>query len=156
KELIAVLKDPRSRIILVMPVVLQSLLFGYAATFDLNEVPYALLDSDRSGASNDFIAQIDGSGTFHRVLDLRNASEIGDVISRKKAILVIHIPDDFERELSTGRGAVVQAITDGRNSNTGNVAAGYVSAAVERFNAEWSRRRGEADPPLRIETRAWY
>jgi ABC-2 type transport system permease protein len=156
KELIAVLKDPRSRIILVMPVVLQSLLFGYAATFDLNEVPYALLDSDRSGASNDLIAQIDGSGTFRRMLDLRNASEIGDAISRKKAILVIHIPDDFERDLSSGRGAVVQAITDGRNSNTGNVAAGYVTAAVERFNAEWSRRRGDPDPPLRIETRAWY
>jgi ABC-2 type transport system permease protein len=156
KELIAVLKDPRSRIILVMPVVLQSLLFGYAATFDLDEVPYALLDSDRSGAATDFIAQIDGSGAFHRVLDLRNASEIGDVISRKKALLVIHIPADFERELSSGRGAVVQAITDGRNSNTGNVAAGYVGAAVDRFNAEWSRRRGYPEPPLRIEARAWY
>src|SRR5690606_27435094 len=48
KELIAVLKDPRSRIVLVMPVILQSLLFGYAATFDLDEVPYALLDTDRS------------------------------------------------------------------------------------------------------------
>jgi ABC-2 type transport system permease protein len=156
KELIAVLKDPRSRIILVMPVVLQSLLFGYAATFDLDEVPYALLDSDHSGAASDFIAQIDGSGAFHRVVDLRNASQIGDVISRKKALLVIHIPADFERELSSGRGAVVQAITDGRNSNTGNVAAGYVAAAVDRFNAEWSRRRGDPDPPLRIEARAWY
>jgi ABC-2 type transport system permease protein len=51
KELIAILKDPRSRLVLFMPILLQSLLFGYAATFDLNEVPYALLDLDRSRAA---------------------------------------------------------------------------------------------------------
>src|SRR5687767_236013 len=56
KELIAILKDPRSRLVLFVPIVLQSLLFGYAATFDLDAVHYALLDSDRSTASKDLIA----------------------------------------------------------------------------------------------------
>ena len=111
KELIAVLKDPRSRIVLFLPIVLQSLLFGYAATFDLNEVPYALLDRDRSGASTEFVARLDGTGVFRRVADLANAQQIGPVIARKQAIAVIHIPDDFERSLQSGRGAVVQAIT---------------------------------------------
>jgi ABC-2 type transport system permease protein len=156
KELIAVLKDPRSRIVLVVPVVLQSLLFGYAATFDLDEVPYALLDSDRSGASSDFIAQIDGSGAFYRVINLHNANQLGDVISRKRALLVIHVPAHFEREITAGRGAAVQVITDGRNSNTGNIAAGYVGAAVERFNDAWSRSHGGPGATLRIENRAWY
>ena len=156
KELIAVLKDPRSRIILVVPVVLQSLLFGYAATFDLNEVPYALLESDHSGVAKDFMAQVDGSGVFKRVLELRNANQIGDVIGRKQALLVIHLPADFERQIHSGRGAVVQVIADGRNSNTGNVAAAYVGAVIERFNATWNEQHGGMRPPLRIETRAWY
>lgn len=156
KELIAILKDPRSRIVLVVPVILQSLLFGYAATFDLNEVPYALLNADRSGASADLVAQIDGSGVFQRRVDLHNASQIGDVIGRKRVILVLHIPEDFERRLTSGHGAVVQVITDGRNTNTGNIAAGYASAAVERFNASWSAHHGGAVAPLRIESRAWY
>jgi ABC-2 type transport system permease protein len=156
KELIAVLKDPRSRIVLVLPVVLQSLLFGYAATFDLDRVPYALLDADRSGASSDFMAQIDGSGVFHRVMNLSSASEIGDAISRKRALLVVHIPSDFERQILSGQGAVVQAITDGRNSNTGGTAAAYVSAAVERFNADWGQRHNGPRSPLTIETRSWY
>ncbi|HEY5810817.1 MAG TPA: ABC transporter permease [Povalibacter sp.] len=156
KELIAVLKDPRSRIVLIVPVILQSLLFGYAATYDLNEVPYALLDADRSGASNDLVAQLDGSGVFQRQFDLHNASEIGDVIALKRVILVLHIPEDFERRISSGYGAVVQVITDGRNTNTGNIAAGYAGAAVERFNASWTADHGGARPPLRIESRAWY
>lgn len=156
KELIAVLKDPRSRLILLLPVVLQSLLFGYAATFDLNEVPYAVLDSDRSGASTDFMAHVDGSGVFRRVMNLQNASEIGDVISRKRALLVIHIPSDFERQITSGRGATVQAITDGRNSNTGGASGAYVGMVVERFNADWIERHGGVQSPLTIENRAWY
>jgi len=156
KELIAILKDPRSRLILVMPVVLQSLLFGYAATFDLDEVPYALLDADHSDASSDLLAMIDGSGVFTRALELRNAHQIGDIIARKQALIVIHVPADFARRLQAGHGAVVQVISDGRNSNTGNVAAAYVGTAIERFNASWNAKHGGASTPLRIANRAWY
>lgn len=156
KELIAVLKDPRSRIILVLPVILQSLLFGYAATFDVDEIPYALLDLDRSRASSDLLARVDGSGVFQRVASLGSAAEIGDVIRDKRAVLVIHIPQNFQRDLMAGHGAQLQSITDGRNSNTGGVAAAYVSLVVERFNAEWLARHGAASLPLTIEVRAWY
>jgi ABC-2 type transport system permease protein len=156
KELIAILKDPRSRMVLVLPVILQSLLFGYAATFDLNEVPYAVLDVDRSNASNEFITLLDGSGVFKRVATLSSPAEIGDLISNKRALLVIHMPAGFERDIESGRGGVVQVIADGRNSNTGNVAASYVTAAVDRFNTQWNEKRGGVAPPLRIETRAWY
>jgi ABC-2 type transport system permease protein len=156
KELIAILKDPRSRLVLFVPIVMQSLLFGYAATFDLDKVHYALLDSDRSAAAKDFIAQVDSSGTFQRAVDLTNANQIGPTIGGKRAILVIHIPADFERQIYSGRGATIQVITDGRNSNTGNVAAGYVGAVIDRFNTVWSEQHGGSPPPLRIEGRAWY
>ena len=69
-------------------------------------------------------------------------SQIADVIGRKQALLVIHMPADFERRFASGQGAVVQVITDGRNSNTGDVAAGYVGAVVDRFNAAWSSAHG--------------
>jgi ABC-2 type transport system permease protein len=156
KELIAVFKDPRSRIVLFLPIVLQSLLFGYAATFDLNEVPYALLDLDRSKASSDLIAKLDGTGVFKRVTALRNASEISDVIGRKRVILVVQIPDDFERAMQSGAGARVQVITDGRNSNTAGVANGYFAAVVEEFNASWAAEHSGMSAPLKLETRAWY
>ncbi len=156
KELIAILKDPRSRLVLVVPVIMQSLLFGYAATFDLNEVPYALLDTDRSNASTRLMATIDGSGVFKRVANLTNASQIGETIGKKRAILVIQVPANFERDILSGRGGVLQVIADGRNTNTGNVAASYVAAAVDRFNTQWNELRGGPTPALTIQTRAWY
>ena len=56
KELLAVLKDPRSRFSLLVPPILQCLIFGYAASYDLNDVPYAVLDQDHSAASHDLLA----------------------------------------------------------------------------------------------------
>jgi len=67
KELLAVLKDRRARMSLLIPPIVQGLIFGYAATYDLNHVPYAVLDQDRTSASRELLAGLDGSGVFERV-----------------------------------------------------------------------------------------
>ena len=95
KELLALLRDPRSRVVLFAPALLQSLLFGYAATFDLNHAPYAVLDQDRSGASRDLLARFDGSGVFQKVADVRQASDIQAAIDSRAALIAINIPVDF-------------------------------------------------------------
>ena len=76
KELLAVLKDPRSRFSLIIPPILQCLIYGYVATYDLNDVPYAVLDQDRSAASQKLLSGLDGSGVFRRVGNLNRAAEI--------------------------------------------------------------------------------
>ena len=76
KEFLAVLKDPRSRFIIFVPPMLQCLIFGYAASLDLNVVPYAVLDQDRSAASIALLARLDGSGVFRRQADLVRATDI--------------------------------------------------------------------------------
>jgi ABC-2 type transport system permease protein len=156
KEMLAIFKDPRSRIILFLPVVLQTLLFGYAATFDLNHVAYAVLDQDRSDASSALIAQIEGGDVFSRVRSLKGVAEIADVINNKEALLVLHIDADFERRLLAGEAAVVQVVVDGRNSNTAGTAAGYIGTIIERFNARWREEHGGAASAIAVETRAWY
>src|SRR5712692_11532943 len=70
KELLAILKDPRSRFSLFIPPILQCMIYGYVATYDLNDVPYAVLDQDRSAASQNLLAKLDGSGVFRRVANL--------------------------------------------------------------------------------------
>lgn len=156
KELLAILKDPRSRFSLFMPPVLQCLIFGYAATYDLSNVPYAVLDQDRSAASHDLLALLDGSGVFHRVAQLYNESEIRPVIDRETALLVIVIGQDFQRRLAAGLPANVQVIADGRNSNTAGTALGYVGAIVDNFDANWAASHGAPAPPLQVTMRAWY
>ena len=137
KELLAILKDPRSRFSLILPPILQCLLYGYVATYDLNDVPYAVLDQDRSAASQELLAGLDGSGVFRRVGNLNGASEMRKVINDQRALLVIQIDQDFERRLLAGAQANVQVIADGRNSNTAGTALGYVNAIVEAFNSDW-------------------
>lgn len=156
KELLAILKDPRSRVSLFLPPVLQCLIFGYAATYDLTNVPYAVLDQDRSAASHDLLAALDGSGVFHRVVQLYRQDDIKRVIDQERALIVVQIGQDFARRLAAAQTADVQVIADGRNSNTAGIALGYVGAIVDSFNADWAASHGGAAAPLRVTMRAWY
>jgi len=156
KELLAVLKDRRSRLSLLIPPVVQALVFGYAATYDLNHVTYAALDQDHSAASRQLLAGLDGSGVFKRVADLQRASDVAAYIDARRALLVVQINQNFERQLLSGRSADLQLIADGRNSNTAGTAMGYVSSIVEQFNADWGGDHGWAAAPVRIVSRAWY
>ena len=156
KELLAILKDPRSRVVLFLPPLVQSLIFGYAATYDLTDVPYALADRDRTAASRELLARLDGTGIFHRVADITRSSEISRQIDSRRAVLVIQIDQDFERRLMGGRPAGVQVIADGRNSNTAAVATGYLGEIIDAFNADWRADHGGAPAPIRVVTRAWF
>jgi ABC-2 type transport system permease protein len=156
KELLAVLKDKRSRMSLLIPPLVQALIFGYAATYDLNHVAYAVLDQDHSAASRELLAGLDGSGVFERVADLQRASDVSSFIDARRALLIVQIGQQFERHLLSGQSAEVQIIADGRNSNTAGTAVGYVTSIVEQFNANWDRDHGAAPPPVRIVARSWY
>ncbi|MDR6537117.1 ABC transporter permease [Variovorax soli] len=156
KEFLAVLKDPASRVILVVPALMQSVLFGYAATYDLNQADYALLDQSRSAASAALVAKLDGTGVFHRAATLRTPADIERVIDAQDALFVVHIGPRFEQQLQAGEEASVQLIVDARNSNTAGSAAGYVSAVVADFNEQWRKQHGAPQAPVRIDARAWY
>ena len=136
KELLAVLKDPRGRFTLFIPPILQCLIFGYAASYDLTDVPYALLDQDRSDASRELLARLDGSGIFHRVADVVRAEDLKASVNDGKALLAIQIDQEFERRLMSGQTGEIQVLADGRNSNTAGTALGYVGVIVDGFNAE--------------------
>jgi len=156
KELLAVLKDPRGRITLFVPPMIQCLVFGYAATFDLNHIAYAVLDQDRSQASHELLASLDGSGVFERVANLDRAADARSMIDERRALLYVQIGADFQRRLLSGQSSALQVIVDGRNSNTAATALGYVSTIVDTFNTTWRATHGQAGGPVRVSTRAWY
>jgi ABC-2 type transport system permease protein len=156
KELLAVFKDPRSRVSLFVPPIFQCVVFGYAATYDLGHIPYAVVDEDRSATSRAFLARLDGSQLFARVADLTRTSDIRTAIDTRRALLVVRIAADFERRLYAAEAGAVQVIADGRNSNTAATALGYITTIADAFNTEWREAHGLPDPPFRLVTRAWF
>jgi ABC-2 type transport system permease protein len=156
KEFLAILKDPSSRAILVVPALMQSLLFGYAATYDLRNVDYALLDQSRSGASTALVAKLDGTGVFRRAATLATQADIARVIDAQQALLVLQIGPQFEEQLRAGESAPIQLVIDARNSNTAGSAGGYIASVVADFNDEWRLQHGGAKAPVTIASRAWY
>ena len=151
KELLALLKEPSSRAILFAPVLLQALLFGYGATFDLNHVPYAVLDQSHGAASTALLTRLDGTGVFERKLTLESPRQIAHVIDNSEALMVLNIPADFERRLAAGQAAPLQVILDGRNSTTAASAAAYIGAIVASYNESLGHTAA-----VTVERRAWF
>ena len=156
KEFLALFKDPKSRIVLIVPPMVQLLVFGYAASFDLKQIPYALYNEDRGAAARELVAAFDGAPAFRRVATLHSESELAPLVDRRDVLAVIHLGPRFSADLLSGNGAPLQVIVDGRNSNTALIALNYVRAIVEQYNRAWSAARGLPSPPARLETRAWF
>lgn len=156
KELLALLKDKKSRIVLIAPPLVQLFVFGYAATFDLNHVRYAVLNEDSGAASRQLLAHFEGSGAFECVARLDGDTQIEPLIDDKQALLVIRFPSDFSRNLARGLPANLQVNVDGRNSNSAMLVLNYVQSIVSSFNATWVKEHGGRAPPAKLVIRAWY
>jgi ABC-2 type transport system permease protein len=156
KEFLALLKDPKSRMVLIIPPMIQLLVFGYAATYDLKEVPYAVYNEDGGVASRNLLAGFNGAASFKQVADLHAESEIAPMVDRREVLVVIHIGPRFSADLLVGKPAPLQVIIDGRNSNTAMIGLNYVRSVVDRFNNDWIDTYGLQGPPTRLVTRAWF
>lgn len=156
KEALMILKDKRSRFILVMPILVQTLLFGYVASYDVNRIDYVLLDEDRTFSSRELVAKFDGSGIFRRVGTATNVSQTAALIDAKKALAAVHIGPQFERKLNAGQTAPVQIIVDGRNSNVAGIASSYASVVVNDFSKARSAAKGTRLAETVVSARAWF
>ncbi len=156
KEFLALLKDKQSRVVLIAPPLIQLLVFGYAATYDLNHISYAVYNEDTGAPARNFLSNLEGSPTFHLAARLTADNQIAPLIDAKKVLLALHLDPYFTRDLLLGRPAKLQVIIDGRDSNTAMLVLGYVRNIVNRFNLEWSAERGDPPPPALLKVRYWF
>ena len=155
KELLALLKDKKSRLVLIGPPLIQLIVFGYAASFDLTHIRYAVLNEDRGAASRELLAHFEGNTTFECIAQLEGDAQIAPILDDKQALLIIRIPSDFSRRLAAGQTASLQINIDGRNSNSAMTAMNYVQTIVSGFNAEWLTEHG-GRMPAALAVRAWH
>lgn len=156
KEMRQILKNPKTRFMIIMPPLIQMITLGYAATMDLSRIDFAVLDHAHSYTSRQLTAKFTGNGIFKAKKTLASKAELAERISSREILLALVIPENFEREIRGGRTADVQIIVDGRNSSTAGLAIGYAQEVTELFNRQYCMENSLPKSPLKIEMRAWY
>lgn len=156
KELLALLRDPASRFILIGPPIIQLVVFGYAATYDLNHVPFVVYNQDSGSLSREFIARFAGSPNFEQLPAAHDQEKLRQSIGNQSALMAMYIGPNFTSDLERGRTAHVQFVFDGRDSNTAGVAMGYAQSIVANFNRANTSPHNQSPPFTVLVGRAWF
>jgi ABC-2 type transport system permease protein len=158
KELLSVLRDPRSRIILVVPPLMQLLVFSFAATLEVRNIDLAVFDEDAGHWSTELLARVEASHFVGHVVPVHDPGELAARIDRREVLAAIHFPADFSRDIAAGRPAVAQIIIDGRRANAGQIALGYLDTIARELGVELARsiapKNAGAAPRTRV--RHWF
>jgi len=157
KELIQILRDQRMRGLVLLAPILQVLIIGYAVTTDVNNVPTAVYDQDKSQESRELVQRMKASGYFDIKEYVNSPQELVDLMEEGKILAAMEFKPGFASDLNKGKPVEVQVLMDGSDSNTAQVALGYLRNILTRYSLEKSVSiTGTNFQPLSIQTRAWY
>ena len=163
KELIQTLRDKQMRITLIVPPILQLIVFGYAANMDVKHIRTAIRDLDQSVESRDLVERFRSSKYFDIVSFPDTPKEVKDLINQGVVTVSIEIPTDFSRKLKKGDTTTVQIILDGSESNTALIALGYANQILSEFSTQVLIKRlnqagmiGFEEAGVELRNRTWF
>ena len=162
KEFLHVIRDPRSLAMAIAMPLLLMLLYGYALSLDVDNVPTVVWDQSESPASREFISAFNGSRYFSIRGYVGNYHEVEEAIDSGRALVAVIVPRDFAGRIESGREAVVQLIADGSDSNTATLAMGYADVVTltyaQRVAVRMVERAGirAPRPALDFRPRVWF
>lgn len=140
KELWAVLRDPRARIVLIMPPLLQLFIFAYASTLEVKHVTVGVMNRSAGVHSRELVARVAGSPNVRRVIPLRSPAELRDAIDRQRVLAALVLDEDFDRAIDAGRPATLGIVLDGRRSNAAQILSGYIGTIAAGVGADLAPR----------------
>ena len=162
KEFIHIIRDPRSLGMAIAIPMLMLILFGYALTLDIDNVPMVIWDQSESNVSREFITQFKGSRYFSIRKFIHNYHEMEEFIDSGRALMALIIPTDFAKRINSNRSTSVQLIVDGSDSNTATIAMSYVNFVTQNYSQDIATKNMQRISgqtlqfPLDIEPRVWY
>ncbi len=156
KELLVVLRDRRSRFILIGPPLVQLVDFAFAATLEVKNVDVVVLDRDEGASGVELVRRIEGSKTFGSVIPVHGPGELRAAVDQERAIAGIEIGPDFSRDLQANKPPRVQILLDGRRSNAAQIVDGYLGEIVGTFVADENERDHRVARVPRVVARNWF
>jgi drug efflux transport system permease protein len=157
KEWIQLKRDPRSMILAFVLPTFMLVFFGYAITFDIDDIGLAVLDNDMTRESRELVDAFVSSGYFTVDEWLESPSQIDDRLIRRTVLGVLTIPPGYATDLATpGRSAEIQLLFDGSDANTTTIAMNYADAIVSRHSVTRVTGGVRLELPVTLEPRIWY
>ena len=148
KELLAILRDPKGRAVLIGPPIMQLLIFSYAATLEVSNVDIAFLNHDDGRWGTELSQRIAASDTFREVTPITGLGQAREALDRRRVLAVVHVDPNFSRDIEAGRPAEVQILLDGRRSNASQIVAGYLERIIRDLDPQ-ARARASERPVVR-------
>src|SRR6059058_2375725 len=136
KEFIQALREPRMRLLLFVPPIVQLVVFGFAVNLDVDHTRIAWMDMDRTPLSRELRARFEGSGRFDVVSQPENEADVQRALDRGTAQAVVRVLPGFERDVRRGRPTEVQVLIDGTNSNTASLVSNYAAGVISEFSLD--------------------
>lgn len=155
KELLTLVRDPKSRTLLIGPPILQLLIFSFAATLEVKNVSLAVMNEDAGRHGYEVVQRLSGSPTFTDFFFVREQAAVARHVERQTVLAAVHIPQDFSRNIEAGEQAGLQIILDGRRSNAAQIVSGYITQLVTEYGRELERG-GKARQTLVVAERNWF
>jgi ABC-2 type transport system permease protein len=156
KEWLQLRRDARSMILAFALPPAMLLFFGYAITWDVRDIPLAVIDQDNTARSRAFVKSFEASGYFsvREYLDAARQAETRLLDGAVTGVLVI--PPGFARDLEADAGAPVQLLLDGSDANTAIIALNYAEAIAMMYSRDVVLRGRRVEVPAQAEVRVWY
>jgi ABC-2 type transport system permease protein len=154
KEFIQILRDTRMKAIVFVIPVLQTLVFGFAVTTDVNNVPTAVIDLDKSFESRELIKRFESSGYFRIHVMPGSPAQVQELLDRSTVTVVLQINPKFGMDLLRRIPTSVQLLADGTDSNTATVALDYANRIIKKYAQDLASPPSSARVDVR--QRAWY
>ena len=139
KELHQIKRDRRIMASLVLPPLLQLMLFGSVMDPSVSNVRLGVVDDSHSPESRNLLAALGQSGSFTLSGMYRTSDSLADDLSKSAIDAGVVIPADFARDLARGRSTTIQVLLNAMNANTAAISQGYVLGVVQGYNQSAGR-----------------
>jgi ABC-2 type transport system permease protein len=163
KEFRQVLRDPRMKITIFVAPIIQILIFGYAATTDVKNIPTAIYDLDNTPQSRDITRAFINSGYFNASYYINNDERLRTLIDSSAVNTAICFNRGFAKKLTGGGDAEIQLILDGTDSTTASAVLSYANSIVERYSQKELDqhinilpKKVEPIPSVDLRARIWF
>jgi ABC-2 type transport system permease protein len=156
KETLAVLRDPRNRVALIAPPLLQLFLFSFTGTQEVKNIRIGILNQDYGQAGSELTQRLAAAPNFTHVYFVQSPGQLRELIDEQRAILGVQVPVDFSRRLSAKNNPQIQMVLDGRKSTAAQIAQGYIATIVDRFHQDFNQQANSQANPVFVEPRNWF